>query len=111
MNKIDISKVFFIAGNLLILGGALMRLFNVEYAPYVFSLGVAVLIYLQVKFAIENRDAEARQRRLSRNGLFSTLLLGVGAYFMFTSSRETWVIAILIYALSTLIVSFRENKK
>ena len=111
MNKIDISKVLYIAGSLLILGGSLLRLFNVEYAPYVFSLGAALLIYLQIKYTIESRDTEARLRRLSRNGLFSSLLLGLGAYFMFTSTKETWVIALLIYALSTLIVSFRGNKK
>jgi len=110
MKKTDLNKIFLIVGGGLTVIGSFAKLFDVKYAPYVFSIGVACLIYIQIMFTIQHRDADVRQKRLARNGLFASLLLGLAAYFMFVGSNS-WVVAVLIYALSTLFLSYRGNDK
>ena len=102
--------MLFTVGSVLTVIGSIIKLFDIQYAPYVFSTGAAFLIYIQLKHFFENRKSETREKRLSWNGLLSSLLLGLAAYFMFTDSN-TWVVAVLIYALSSLFLSFRGNVK
>ena len=102
--------MIFTVGSTLTILGCIIRLFNITYAPYVFATGAAFLIYLQMKYLVDNRKSETRQKRLSRNGLLSSLLLGLAAYFMFTGSNS-WVVAVLVYALSSLFLSFRGSDK
>jgi accessory gene regulator protein AgrB len=102
------TKTIYIIGALLTFVGAVCKLFEKEFAPYIFTLGAAILIFLHAKSAYELRDAEIRKKRLSRSALMSGLLLGVAAYSMFTHTN-LWVVAILIYSLSTLFVSFRRT--
>lgn len=106
-----ISGYLFPAGAALTLIGVGGQLFKFPLSPYVFSLGAGILIFLSIKRMAEFRDADIRQRRLTRSGLFAALLLALAAYSMFTGSN-LWVIAVLLYALSTLFLSFRngENK-
>jgi len=108
MKQPDTGKIIFSVGGVLTILGIFLNFFNIVYAPYVFSAGAAVLIVIQLKSAIDNRKAETRQKRLTINGVFSTLMLGLAAYFMFTGSN-TWVVAVLIYALTALFLSFRGN--
>jgi hypothetical protein len=110
MKKTDITKLLFSVGSGLAILGSVTKLFNISYAPYLFSGGAAFLIYIQIKYLIDNWKSDTREKRLSRNGLLSSLLLGLAAYFMFTGSN-TWVVAVLIYALSSLFLSFRGNTK
>jgi len=110
MKQTDIHKIFLITGGGLAVVGAVLELIDIVYAPYLFSIGAAILIFIQLKNTLENKDAEVRQKRLYRNGLFASLMLAVAAYFMFNNSNS-WVVAVLIYSLSTLFLSFRGNNK
>lgn len=110
MTENNTTKMIFTVGNMLTILGCIIKLFNISYAPYVFSAGVAFLIYVQLKHFLDNRRSDIRQKRLSRNGLLSGLLLGVAAYLMFTGSNS-WVVAVLIYAVSSLLISFRQVGK
>jgi Ca2+/Na+ antiporter len=110
MKKTDINKVLLISGGGLTVFGCFAKLFDLSYAPYIFSVGAAFLIYIQLMYTIDNKNADSRQKRLTRNGLFSSLFLVIAAYFMFKDSNS-WVVAVLIYALSTLFISFRGNQK
>lgn len=106
MKKNQLPNILFISGNLFVLAGSIVKLINQTFAPYIFSVGAALIIFVQLNHAIENRNSETRQKRLSRNGILSALLLGLAAYFMFTGSNS-WVVAVLIYGLSSFILSYR----
>ncbi|HEY6914460.1 MAG TPA: hypothetical protein VI413_07275 [Paludibacter sp.] len=110
MIQTNTTKMLFTVGGVLTVIGSIIKLFDIRYAPYVFSAGAAFLIYIQLKHLLDNRKSETREKRLSWNGLLSSLLLGLAAYFMFTGSN-TWVVAVLIYSLSSLFLSFRGNVK
>ena len=102
----QLFQTLYIAGSVLVLLGACSQFFNLFFSPYIFSIGVAILIFIHIKLTIEGRKGDLRQERLSRNGLLASLLLGVAAYFMFTHSN-IWVLGVLIYALSTFFTSYR----
>lgn len=110
MIQTNTTKMIFTVGSTLTILGCIIKLFDITYAPYVFSVGAAFLIYLQLKHFADNRKSDIRQKRLSRNGLLSGLLLALAAYLMFTGSNS-WVVVVLIYALSSLFLSFRGADK
>jgi len=100
------SQILFITAGTIIILGAFAKLFDIEYAPYIFSVGAALLIFIQSKYAFDSKKLDARQQRLTRIGLLTSLMLGIAAYLMFTNSNS-WVVAVLIYALSSFFLSFR----
>ena len=102
------SQILFIFAGTITILGAFARIFDISFAPYVFSLGAALLIFIQGKNAYDRNDAEKRKQRLARLGFLTSLMLGVAAYFMFTGSNS-WVVMVLIYALSSFYQSFRGN--
>jgi len=106
MNNKQTSKFLFIFAGTLTLTGAFIKFFDITYAPYIFSAGAVLLIFLQAKSALDNKNAGKRQRRLGASGFLASLALGLAAYFMFAGSN-TWVVLLLIYALSTFFLSFR----
>ena len=110
MNEKQPSPIFFITAATLTILGSFAQLFKLVYAPYVFTLGVAILIFLHGMDAFDNSKIDKRQQRLARIGLLTSLMLGIGAYFMFVGS-DSWVVMVLIYALSTFFQSFRGNSK
>ena len=98
--------------NLLILSGfiamtgAIAQIFDIKIAPYIFSTGAAGLIVLSFLAMQGAKNSDSRIQRLYRSGFFSSLLLALAAYLMFTASG-LWVLAVLIYALSALYMTFR----
>ncbi|MDP4239940.1 MAG: hypothetical protein Q8904_10780 [Bacteroidota bacterium] len=108
MKKQQPSQILFITAGTITILGVFARFFNINYAPYIFSVGAALLIFIQGKYALDNKHAEKRQKRLARIGFLNSLMLGLGAYFMFTGSNS-WAVMVLIYALSSFFYSFRGN--
>ena len=103
------SQILLLFGGTLTILGAFAHLFNIVYAPYVFSVGSAIIIYLQLMQALQSKGMSLRMQRLIRMGFLSSLLLGLASYFMFAHSNS-WVVAVLIYALTTIFYSFRGEK-
>lgn len=101
-------QVIFITGGTITIIGAIAKLFNVGIAPYIFSTGALIIIALQLVAIFKTDSTDTRVRRLTRINLFTSLFLALAAYFMF-SNANSWVIAVLIYALSSLIMSFRNK--
>jgi len=102
------SQILFIVGGTITIIGAVAQLLEFSVAPYIFSIGAALLIYLQVMHLRDCWKAEIRKKRLAKNGLFASLFLALAAYSMFTFSNM-WVVAVLAYALSSFFLSFRGN--
>ena len=110
MKNTDINKILFLSGSVITIVGSLAKFFNVPNAAYLFSIGVAMLVYIQFKHMLDTRKLETREKRLAMNGIFSSFILALAAYFMFTNSNS-WMAAVLVYALSSLITSFRGERK
>ncbi|MDR1585708.1 MAG: hypothetical protein LBS07_06020, partial [Prevotellaceae bacterium] len=90
--------------------GAVAALFEKEYAPYVFSFGAALIIFYQFMESLNIRKTgDFRLQRLRRIAFLSSTLLAAAAYLMFTGSN-LWVAAALIYAVTTMFLSFRGEK-
>jgi hypothetical protein len=102
------SQILFISAGTITILGAFARIFDISFAPYIFSIGAAMLIFIQGKYAYDRNGVEKSKQRLARLGFLTSLMLGVAAYFMFTGSNS-WVVMVLIYALSSLFQSFRGN--
>lgn len=105
MNK-KLSQLFYLAAGSFAVFGAVAHFLEHFYAPYLFSVGAAMFIIIQAIHVFTMPDTSMREMRLARIGLFSSLLLGLSAYFMFTNSN-LWVIALLIYALTSFFLSYR----
>lgn len=108
MTKNNLTFIQF-AGSLLILIGAALKFFQFEFANYIFATGAAFLIGLQIfHLSKSGEEADLQKRRQHRLMLFVTLFLGVAVYFMFTE-KNTWVPLVLVYALASLFLSFRNK--
>jgi len=95
-----------ILSGVLALVGAISHIIELEYAPYVFSVGAAGLVMLSFTFMRGAQNADFAVKRLFRINFFTSLLLIAAAYLMFIHSG-VWVIALLIYCVNVLYVSFR----
>jgi uncharacterized membrane protein HdeD (DUF308 family) len=102
------SQILFITSGTILILGAFAKLFELVYAPYIFSIGAAALIFIHGNNALDKKITDRRQQRLARIGFFTSLFLGIAAYLMFTNSNS-WVVCVLIYALSSFFQSFRGN--
>lgn len=100
------STVVQIIGNLLVFIGFVLRHFTFTVANYVFTVGAAILLGLQIYILVKLKSDDVRTNRLTRLMLLVTAFLGVAAYFMFTG-KNTWIPLVLAYALTTLFLSFR----
>ena len=96
----------FIGGGTFIIIGALAKLFDFSFAPYIFSFGSAIIIIIQALNVFDRSIKDKNQQRITRLGLFNSLFMALAAYFMFSSSNS-WVVCVLIYSLTTLYLSFR----
>ena len=107
MNQ-QLDKQLFIAGNVIVLLGAAGWIVEPNIFSYIYSVGVAILIFVQIRNSFRTKDADRRHKRLIANAMFATLVLAIGAYFMFKGSMS-WVPAVIIYAITTLFLSYRGN--
>jgi len=108
MTQKTIQQIIFAFGGIFTLVGAMTQFAHFEYAPYIFAVGVALLIYSHVKNILATSKDNFRTKRLSRIGFISALMLLVACYFMFIGSNA-WVVFLLIYAVVTLVLTFRSE--
>jgi len=110
MNEKQPSPIFFITAATLTILGSFAKIFNFNFAPYVFTLGVVLIIFLHGQAVFDKTKTDKRQERLARMSFINSLFLGIGVYFMFTNSNS-WVVMVLIYAISIFYLSFRGRSK
>lgn len=100
------SRFFIITGGISTLFGAVSELLSFSFAHYLFAFGAMLLILNQLAVVVEDRDKDFRNKRLARLSLLANLFLGLAAYLMFTGSNS-WVVAVMMYALISMFLSFR----
>jgi len=106
MKEKQSSQILFISAGTIVILGAFAKLFEIAYAPYAFAVGVALLIFSHGKQAFDSKHASKNQQRVLRLGFLSSLMLGLAAYFMLVGSNS-WVVLVLIYAITSFYLSFR----
>ncbi len=106
MNKKHFS-LFSTIGLSSIILGAITQIIDLAPAIYIFSFGALVIIVTQLFVALDKQTDNYKQR-LARISFISSLFLGLASYFMYMHSNS-WVVAVLIYALITLYLSFRNK--
>ncbi|MBO5850268.1 MAG: hypothetical protein J6Q47_03190 [Paludibacteraceae bacterium] len=104
MKKQNLLHIIFFIGYICIVTGAAVQLFELSFAPYVFSIGVALAIIFRFLTTVPSSDV--RTKRLNRMLAISAVLLLISAYFMFTNSN-LWALTIVIAMVFDLVVSFR----
>ena len=110
MTTNQLSKTLFFGGGVFLLAGTVANFFENEVSMYVFSFGAALIIIYQFMESLKVRKiSDRRVQRLRRLAFLSSTLLAPAAYLMFTYSN-LWVVLVLIYAITTLFLSFRGNE-
>jgi len=106
MNAIKLFNQLFPVGASFLFAASLFKLNDQKYIEFVFALGAILLISYHAILAYNFKKEDKTLQRLYRMGFISSLFLAIGAYFMFTNSNS-WIVMVLIYALTTLYISFR----
>lgn len=100
-------RTLFPTGAMLVLIASLLRIFaDFGQSVYIYGVGTLALIIYHAALAFGSDKKSALTSRQYRIGLFASLFLAVGTYFMYTDSNS-WVVTTLIYAVITLYLSFR----
>ena len=107
MAKEKTIRFILVCGAVLTVAGAVMQIAGLACAPYVFTTGAALIIYLHLRSVWEASYVDtARMRRLLRIGFIASTMLVISSCLMFLGSNS-WVAFLLIYAVVTLYLSFR----
>ncbi len=108
MNKKHLNLLQIIA-SVAVFVGVILKFTNIEVAKYLFAAGVLGLFIVQILYAYQTRKEPVRNKRIASLMFIVTVVLGVGAYFMYIGN-DNWVLTVLIYALVSLFLSFRGKK-
>ena len=104
MKKQTLLHIMFFVGYICVVSGAAIQLFELSFAPYIFSLGAALVIIF--RFLTVSPSSDLRIKRLNKMLAISAVLLVVSAYFMFTGSN-LWALTLIIATIFDLVISFR----
>ncbi|MBQ7210226.1 MAG: hypothetical protein IJS05_04950 [Paludibacteraceae bacterium] len=100
-------KYLTISYGVLLLVGAVMFVFGLPFAAYIFTAGSLIAIVQSFVFAIQNRSDELAVARRHRLYFIASLFLGVASWFMLTGSAN-WVVMALVWVVVVLYLSFRK---
>lgn len=96
----------YVAGIIFVITGSLGHFFELPLLKYVFAIGTLLVIISQLIIFMKNREADFRKRRQLRLNVMLGLMLALATYSMFDGTT-LWIAVVLIYALVTLVMSFR----
>jgi hypothetical protein len=99
-------QYLYVTGILLIITGSFGHFFDLPLFKFVFGTGTLLLIIKQLLEMFNTVNPDFRQKRLLRMNMMLTFMLALATYSMFDGST-LWIAVILIYALTTLFISFR----
>jgi len=108
MNDTIWKKQAWIVSFLALVAGSLMHFFELQSGKFVFGGGAAIIIIIQLVFLLREPAEGFRAQRLQRMNFMVSLVLALGVYSM-VEGTTLWIAAILIYALVTLFLSFRNQ--
>jgi hypothetical protein len=104
--NIKYIQIAYVLGIIFVIAGSLGHFFEIATFKYVFAFGTLLVIISQLLFSTKSKDADFRKRRQLRLNVMLGLMLALATYSMFDGTT-LWIAVVLIYALVTLIMSFR----
>ncbi|MEA4937190.1 MAG: hypothetical protein VB102_11185 [Paludibacter sp.] len=104
--NIKLIHAAYVVGIILVIAGSLGHFFEIPFFKYIFGAGSVMVIISQMINAYKDKDSDFRKRRLVRMNLMLSLMLALATYSMFDGTT-LWIAVVLIYALVTLVMSFR----
>lgn len=96
----------YVSGIIFVITGSLGHFFELLFFKYLFAIGTLLVIISQLIIFLKNREADFRKRRQLRLNVMLGLMLALATYSMFDGTT-LWIAVVLIYALVTLVMSFR----
>jgi len=106
--KSKIIRNIYVVALVCILVGSIGHFFEQKPFKYIFSFGALIVILNHLWIMYQTKHPDFRQKRLLRINLFLSLLPAVAAYSMFDGTT-LWIVLLLIYALVTVLLSFRNK--
>jgi hypothetical protein len=107
--KSKIIQYVYIIAFMCVLVGSIGHFFEYSLFKYIFSLGALTIVVNHLWVMYKTKQPDFREKRLLRINLFLSLILALAAYSMFDGT-SLWVVLLLIYALVTMMLSFRNPK-
>jgi hypothetical protein len=95
-----------ILGAFIVIAGSLGHFMKWSPSKYIFGLGSLMIILYQLLEVMSYDKDDFRIKRILRMNLTMSLLLGLATYSMFDGTN-LWIVALLIYALVSLFLTFR----
>ena len=96
----------YVSGIILVIAGSFGYFFDYDSFKYVFGIGALVVIVNQMIITFKSSESDFSKRRILRMNLMLSLMLALATYSMFDGTT-LWIAVVLIYALTTLFMSFR----
>lgn len=106
VKNIKYIQMAYVLGIIFVIVGSFGHFFEIANFKYVFAFGTLLVIISQLLFSLISKDADFRRRRQLRLNVMLGLMLALATYSMFDGTT-LWIAVVLIYALVTLIMSFR----
>ena len=100
-----IANILHIAGALLVLAGAILRISQPTYAAYIFIIGATLFATMQFLLRCRSKNNVVR-RLVGQQQLAGVALIGAGV-LMFTHTRNEWIIVLFIAAVIELFTAYR----
>lgn len=106
MKRLSSATLAQLIASVALVSGAVLHFIDIPFGKYVFAVGAAIIIVLQLIQLIRTPGTGFREQRVQRMNFMVSLVLALAVYSMVDGST-LWVPAVLIYALVTLFLSFR----
>ncbi|OQB29745.1 MAG: hypothetical protein BWY08_01622 [Bacteroidetes bacterium ADurb.Bin174] len=106
--KNKITQNIYVIAIVCILIGSLGHFFEQKFFKYVFAFGALLVVLNHLWVMYKTKQPDFRQKRLLRINMFLSLLPALAAYSMFDGTT-LWVVFLLIYALVTVVLSWRNK--
>lgn len=100
-----IANILYMAGALMVLAGAVLRISHPTYAAYIFIVGATLFAVMQFLLRCRSNNSVVR-RLVGQQQLAGAALIGAGV-LMFTHTRNEWVVVLFIAAVIELFTAYR----
>lgn len=101
----QLIPAFFVVGDVMALTGAAVYITGWELAPYIYTIGAAMVALAQINSPSKSKSPNVK--RLRRQQIFGAILLVLTGAFMFFTHGNEWIVCMTIAAILELYTSVR----
>lgn len=101
----QLIPALFVVGAVMALTGAAVYITGWELAPYLYTIGAAMVALAQINSPSKSKSSNVK--RLRRQQIFGAILLVLTGAFMFFTHGNEWIVCMTIAAILELYTSVR----